>query len=197
MGPSAAATVGHLKPCWVLAGWGCAVVEMEGELYAAARTGNVAEARRLAVEFMNNTRCSGETPLHAAAQGGHVEMITTLVQLGANMNVQDTDGRSPLYVAEQAEVIKLVELGPFYLWVGGVEVGHDGGVVPALPQGRSDGLARHNGTRALTHVQHALLRHQLPDEVAEPRLLQMVQQPEGIAACCATLSRPTHLEPLT
>ena len=155
------------------------------------------QARRLVVELVNHTRWCGETPLHAAAQGGHVEMITTLVQLGANVNVQDTDGRSPLYVAEQAEVIKLVELGPFYLGVGGVEVGHDGGVVPALPQGRGDGLTRHDGTRALTHVQHALLRHQLPDEVAEPRLLQMVQQPEGIAACCATLSRPTHLEPLT
>lgn len=43
--------------------------------------------------------CSGQTPLHAAARGGHVEVLAMLLQRGVNVNARDQDGLTPLLLA--------------------------------------------------------------------------------------------------
>lgn len=42
---------------------------------------------------------NGQTPLHAAAWGGHTEAVTMLLQRGVDVNTRDTDGFSPLLLA--------------------------------------------------------------------------------------------------
>uniref|UniRef100_A0A5F7ZQI4 60 kDa lysophospholipase n=1 Tax=Macaca mulatta TaxID=9544 RepID=A0A5F7ZQI4_MACMU len=42
---------------------------------------------------------NGQTPLHAAARGGHVEAVTMLLQGGVDVNTRDMDGFSPLLLA--------------------------------------------------------------------------------------------------
>ncbi len=39
------------------------------------------------------------TPLHWAAQHGHVEVVQTLIDNGADVNAQDVFGRTPLHLA--------------------------------------------------------------------------------------------------
>ncbi len=42
----------------------------------------------------------GRSPLHFAAQNYHHEMITILISYGANVNIPDANGLTPLYFAE-------------------------------------------------------------------------------------------------
>lgn len=42
---------------------------------------------------------NGQTPLHAAARGGHAGVVTMLLQRGADANARDNDGLSPLLLA--------------------------------------------------------------------------------------------------
>ena len=54
----------------------------------------------------------GHRPLHLAALNGHVEVVTTLVQLGSDVNVRDAIGASPLHFAARnghAEVVATQE----------------------------------------------------------------------------------------
>ncbi|XP_073854474.1 60 kDa lysophospholipase isoform X4 [Macaca fascicularis] len=63
---------------------------------AAAHAGNleVLQGSDLGLVDFN-----GQTPLHAAARGGHVEAVTMLLQGGVDVNTRDTDGFSPLLLA--------------------------------------------------------------------------------------------------
>ena len=42
---------------------------------------------------------NGQTPLHAAARGGHPEVVTMLLQRGVGVSARDEDGLSPLLLA--------------------------------------------------------------------------------------------------
>src|SRR5271155_4885448 len=50
------------------------------------------------------------TPLHLAVAGGHVNAIQALLQMGAPFNVQDHDGRTPLFVASRMGLLDGVDL---------------------------------------------------------------------------------------
>jgi len=50
------------------------------------------------------------TPLHLAVTGGHREMVELLVARGADPNVKDQSGRTPLEVARQKGYTELFEL---------------------------------------------------------------------------------------
>lgn len=78
-----------------------------------------AERRRL---LLNTSDTSGDTPLHLAARGRHTQTAALLVEMGADVNVQNKSGQAPIdlvtelvrkvlckksraYVAEYAEMI--------------------------------------------------------------------------------------------
>ncbi|KAF7554514.1 hypothetical protein G7Z17_g2840 [Cylindrodendrum hubeiense] len=54
-------------------------------------------------------RQDGGTILHMATEGGHVEIIDSLVKAGASLNATDSEGRTPMMVLEETPVLsKLV-----------------------------------------------------------------------------------------
>ena len=42
----------------------------------------------------------GYTPLHAAAQNGHLEVVQTLVKYGGSVNCKNKDGDTPLILGK-------------------------------------------------------------------------------------------------
>jgi len=44
---------------------------------------------------INVVQKSGETPLHAAAQNGNIELLIILLEAGANVNAKTEDGKTP------------------------------------------------------------------------------------------------------
>ena len=49
----------------------------------------------------NETRGDGTTPLFMAAQNGHADMCTVLLEKNANVNERQGDGTPPLFIAAQ------------------------------------------------------------------------------------------------
>ncbi|PRT54019.1 Ankyrin repeat-containing protein P1E11.10 [Wickerhamiella sorbophila] len=55
---------------------------------------------------------NGYTPLHAAAEWGHFDLISYLLEKGGDVNITDSDGDTPLHATESVEMAKfLVEHG--------------------------------------------------------------------------------------
>ena len=48
------------------------------------------------------TSDSGETPLHAAARQGHLEVVKALLYYGSKWNQPDEEGATPLHAAARA-----------------------------------------------------------------------------------------------
>jgi len=48
-----------------------------------------------------NIRMSGKTPLHIACQKGFKEYAILLLDHGANMNLQDHEGDTPLHIVKK------------------------------------------------------------------------------------------------
>lgn len=60
----------------------------------------------------NSKDQNGYTPVHAAAEYGHLDLIQRLIEKGADLNIQDNDGDTPLHACEQPRVAEfLVRLG--------------------------------------------------------------------------------------
>jgi ankyrin repeat protein len=54
----------------------------------------------------------GKTPLHMAISNNDVEIVKLLIEKGADVNVEDNDGRTPLHYARNVEIAKyLIEKG--------------------------------------------------------------------------------------
>ena len=62
---------------------------------------------------MNIRDQSGQLPLHSAAKANHVDCVELFVQLGADLNEKDNEGKTALYLAvEQGRYIeRLIKLG--------------------------------------------------------------------------------------
>ena len=70
------------------------------ELHSAADNGYHLAAKALIEGGADvDLRRSGETPLHRATRSGKTEMITLLLNRGANANIANDDGETPLHLA--------------------------------------------------------------------------------------------------
>ncbi|GMG20429.1 unnamed protein product [Ambrosiozyma monospora] len=54
----------------------------------------------------NSPDPNGYTPMHAAASYGNIELFRYLVSVGGNVNIQDSDGDTPLHHVETVEAAK-------------------------------------------------------------------------------------------
>ena len=50
------------------------------------------------------------TPLHFAAQGGHKEMVELLISKGADINLENNHGQTPLALAKQVRKSEIAKL---------------------------------------------------------------------------------------
>ena len=71
-------------------------------------------AKILATEYPTDVNSQGfdnsSTPLHLASRKGHVDVARMLVGLGADMSVQDKDGRTPLHLASSRDRVDVARM---------------------------------------------------------------------------------------
>lgn len=58
--------------------------------------------------------CAGETPLHLAARFGHRDAVKSLLEAGADPNLHDITGRTPLDAGVAADAVDVVKVNGNY-----------------------------------------------------------------------------------
>ena len=58
---------------------------------------------------VNQASSGGNTPIYGAARNGHLDVIKTLIEAGANVNKSNSDGWTPLNLAARYGHIDIVE----------------------------------------------------------------------------------------
>lgn len=56
----------------------------------------------------NSKDPNGYTPIHAAASYGHIGLLQTLISRGGDINIQDSDGDTPLHHCEDVKTAKII-----------------------------------------------------------------------------------------
>ncbi|AOA65270.1 hypothetical protein PP7435_CHR4-0365 [Komagataella phaffii CBS 7435] len=80
-------------------------------IWVAASDGELAKVQNWVEKHglsPNEKDPNGYTPIHAAAAYGHKELIRYLIEKGADINIQDQDGDTPLHHVESLEIAQLL-----------------------------------------------------------------------------------------
>lgn len=73
-----------------------------GEIHDAVRQGDIEKVQALLkqdIKLLNSKDESGSTPLHGAAEHGHIALVKLLLEKGADLNAGDNEDSLPLHVA--------------------------------------------------------------------------------------------------
>ncbi|KAG0213243.1 hypothetical protein BGX28_004816 [Mortierella sp. GBA30] len=84
---------------------------MSHNIWLAASDGDLAAVKIYIEEkgvSINAQDEFGYSALHAAASYGHKDLITFLLENGADVNIQDPEGDSPLFVCETVEIAEML-----------------------------------------------------------------------------------------
>ena len=73
----------------------------DGNIKEVNRLISVAKSRNVLSQLINLPQFVGATPLFAASQEGHVEVVKTLISNGASIDQAVDNGPAPIYVASQ------------------------------------------------------------------------------------------------
>ncbi|MDR2548292.1 MAG: ankyrin repeat domain-containing protein [Rickettsiales bacterium] len=85
--------------------------ELNKQLFNAVKKGGITKVKKLIKDGANIDAVDlyGRTPLYLATRSGHLEMIKTLINKGAeDVDVVDEDGRTPLRLVVEDDHIRLV-----------------------------------------------------------------------------------------
>lgn len=105
-------------------------------IWIAAADNRIDEVERI---LKTNPDCNvqdenGYTPMHAAAEYGHHELLKMLVSRGGNVNSTDVDGDTPLHACEDPKTAEfLLELG------ADIKAKNNEGITP-LEKAESEGM---------------------------------------------------------
>jgi ankyrin repeat protein len=83
------------------------------DVYQAAEAGDVESIQFFVSDYSWDPMVAsseGLTPLCAAAKGGNVDVITLMVEAGADVNYADSHGKKPLAYAKEAGKQEAVDL---------------------------------------------------------------------------------------
>lgn len=83
------------------------------EIHEAARVGDLARVRELVgadPESINARADEDETPLHSAIMGGHIEIVTFLLEQGAEADARNSVNQSPLLYAAYQGFVDIMKL---------------------------------------------------------------------------------------
>ncbi|XP_064435113.1 histone-lysine N-methyltransferase EHMT1 isoform X15 [Mirounga angustirostris] len=129
------------------------------QLYFSARQGELQKVLLMLVDGIDPNfkmeHQSKRSPLHAAAEAGHVDICHMLIQAGANIDTCSEDQRTPLMEAAENNHLDAVK----YLIKAGALVD---------PKITITNLLHYDGWMSPTHLPHSLPRHGYPVSLQEP-----------------------------
>jgi ankyrin repeat protein len=87
-------------------------VASDENIWVAASDGNIVTVKTLietGVHAVNEQDGNGYSAIHAAASYGHEELIRYLISIGANVNLKDNDGDTPILLCEEPEIFTILK----------------------------------------------------------------------------------------
>ncbi|CAO0792703.1 unnamed protein product [Mucor circinelloides] len=147
----------------------------QDNLWVAAGDGQIDRVRELLESgvAVDGHDQFGYTAMHAAVSYNQIEMVKLLIEKGANVNIEDFEKDTPLYVAENVEMAQL-------LLDNGADPKHinEDGITPAL-------TALEEGWEEVAQFLANITKEVLPTQEEETDPLAYIEQEDREAAAAA------------